>query len=143
MRANPHDFRRLRSGFFPAAQFSIGNGLPNMGPHNMRIAYEVRLEDGNRLRVSRHQNVGKAYVKFVSASIARIEAFHLLGETDSFHRFPGTDRSLGERKIGQSVAGSEFNCPLTLGYGLFILSLERIKAAQIRMLGVGMRVIQS
>src|SRR6266849_1049774 len=51
-RANPHDFRRLRSGFFPAAQFTIGNGLPNMGPHNMRIAYEVRLEDGNRLRVS-------------------------------------------------------------------------------------------
>src|SRR6266852_4884783 len=87
-RTNPHDFYRLSSRLLLAAQFTKGNGLPNMGPHNMRVAYEVRLEDGNRLRVSPHQNVGNAYVKFVQAPIARIEAFDLLGERDSFLWFP-------------------------------------------------------
>jgi hypothetical protein len=50
--------------------------------------YEVRLEDGNRLCKSPHDDKGLASPTFECDSIARIEAFGLVDEPDSFQRLP-------------------------------------------------------
>ncbi len=54
----------------------------------MRVAYKVRVEDGNRLRISPHDYGRLASPSFPCNSMERIEAFSLLDEPDSFLLLP-------------------------------------------------------
>jgi hypothetical protein len=51
LRADPQNLHRVSSCLLLAPQFTIGKGLPNVRPHNVRVQYEVRLEDGYRVRI--------------------------------------------------------------------------------------------
>src|SRR5216684_8661425 len=109
----------------------------------VRIAHQMRSQDGVRFLVPSQQNVVVASFKLVKASALGVEPFGLFHVRQTFRRLARTAQSESHPKIAKSRAGCEEGySPFNLGSGLVISPLRQVQTAQYRM-SCGIRVIQT
>src|SRR6266852_8463774 len=109
----------------------------------VRIAHQIRSQNGGCFPVPSQQSIVIASFKLVKGSALRVEPFGLFHVRQTFRRLARTAQSESHPKIAKSRAGCEEGySPFNLGSGLVISPLRQVQTAQYRV-SCGIRVIQS
>src|SRR5260370_19163212 len=114
-----------------------------MGRKVVRIAHQIRSQNGGCFLVPSQHKVVIASFKLVKGSALRVEPFGLFHVRKTFRWLARTAQSESHPKIAKSRARCEEGySPFNLGSGLVISPLRQVQTSQYRV-SCGIRVIEA